>query len=85
MECVVDMSPIDGVELFVREDVFRLVIVPGDLVMRPVSDAASCVRRHLLPLNVYSHRFEGEHPSGCRLILPIRSYSEFCGVVTNAI
>jgi len=37
MKCVVDRSPVDGIELFVREDVFRLVVVPGKLVMRPMS------------------------------------------------
>ena len=77
-----DRSPIDANKLFVGEDVFRLVVVPGELVMRPISDAASCVRRHL---DVYSHRFEGEQPPGCWLVLSIRSYSEFCGMVTNAI
>jgi hypothetical protein len=85
MECVVDRSPVDGVKLFMREDVFRLVVVPGELVMHPISDAASCVRRHLLSLDVYPHHFEGELPPVCRLVLSIRSYSEFCGMVTNAI
>ncbi len=80
-----DGLPVDGVKLVMQQKLMLLIVILCKLVVRPVSNVAPRVGRHLFPLDKNAYGFKREHLPRLQFFNTVLCNTVFCRVVADAV